>query len=129
MCLLEEVIEWDDRSIVCLTNSHRTPENPLRRNDQLSILHAFEYGAQAAAIHGGLCARAAGTSAAPGYLAAIRDATVHASRLDDIALPLTIEARQLFGDAANNVYECRISAGDSLLADARITIVQQPNAG
>ena len=51
MCLLDDVMQWDDRSIVCFTNTHRDPANPLRRAGRLSAVHAFEYGAQAAAIH------------------------------------------------------------------------------
>ena len=74
MCLLDRVMEWDDRSIVCLSNTHRHPANPLRRDGQLSAVHAFEYGAQAVAVHGGLRARSAGVTAPPGYLAALRDA-------------------------------------------------------
>ena len=54
MCLLDNVIDWDDESIVCVTNTHRDANNPLRRHNQLSAVHALEYGAQAAAIHGGL---------------------------------------------------------------------------
>ena len=63
MCLLDGVVRWDDDSIVCITNTHRDANNPLRRDGQLSAVHALEYGAQAAAIHGGLRARAAGTTA------------------------------------------------------------------
>src|SRR5437762_13790353 len=74
MCLLDSVTQWDDRSIVCVTNTHRDPANPLRRAGRLSALHAFEYGAQAAAVHGGLRARSAGATAPPGYLAALRNA-------------------------------------------------------
>src|SRR6059058_4587817 len=70
MCLLDSVLGWDDESIVCTTNTHRDEANPLRRDGRLSALHALEYGAQAAAIHGGLRARAAGTTAPPCYLAA-----------------------------------------------------------
>jgi predicted hotdog family 3-hydroxylacyl-ACP dehydratase len=123
MCLLDSVIEWDDRSIVCTSDTHRGPANPLRRDGRLSAVHAFEYGAQAAAVHGGLRARSAGESAPLGYLAALRDAHLHAVRLDAIQSPLQIYARRLFGDSVNTVYECRISAGDVLLADGRITIM------
>jgi predicted hotdog family 3-hydroxylacyl-ACP dehydratase len=126
MCLLDKVIQWDDRSIVCLTDTHRDPANPLRRDGHLSGLHAFEYGAQAAAVHGGLWARSVGATASPGYLAALRDAHLYATRLDDIALPLQVWASRLFGDSANTVYECRVSAGNILLADGRITIMQRP---
>src|SRR5213592_941109 len=85
MCLLDEVRQWDDRSIVCITNTHRDPANPLRRDGRLSALHAFEYGAQAAAVHGGLRARSAGATAPLCYLAALRDAHLQVKRLDDIA--------------------------------------------
>jgi predicted hotdog family 3-hydroxylacyl-ACP dehydratase len=123
MCLLEEVVHWDERSIVCISNTHRDPANPLRRHGRLSAVHAFEYGAQAAAVHGGLRARAAGTIALPGYLAALRDGRLHAKRLDHIHLPLRICATHLFGDGANTVYECRVSAVDVLIAGVRITII------
>ena len=123
MCLLDLVTEWDDRSIVCISNTHRDPANPLRRNGRLSALHAFEYGAQAVAVHGGLRARSAGVTAPPGYLAALRDARLHVVRLDDIAAPLQICAYRLFSDSANAVYECRALADDVLLADALTTIM------
>ncbi len=123
MCLLDSVTEWDDRSIVCISNTHRDPANPLRRNGQLSAVNAFEYGAQAAAVHGGLRALSAGVTAPRGYLAALRDACLRVTRLDDIASPLQVRAHRLFADAANAVYECRVSAGDVLLAEGRITII------
>src|SRR5438874_12886069 len=115
MCLLDEVVQWDDRSIACVSNTHRDPANALRRQGRLSAVHGFEYGAQAAAVHGGLRARAAGTVAPPGYVAALRDAHLHVSRLDDVSSPLEVAAVRLFGDEANTVYECRVSAGGTLL--------------
>jgi predicted hotdog family 3-hydroxylacyl-ACP dehydratase len=125
MCLLDEVTQWDDRSITCVSNTHRDPANPLRRDGHLSALHAFEYGAQAAAVHGGLHARSVGTTAPPGYLAALRDARLHVARLDDIRSPLYIRANRMFGDGANTIYECRVSADNVPLADGRVTIVQR----
>jgi predicted LPLAT superfamily acyltransferase/predicted hotdog family 3-hydroxylacyl-ACP dehydratase len=123
MCLLDRVIEWNDRSIVCTSNTHRDPDNPLRRNARLSAVHALEYGAQAAAVHGGLRARAAGATAAPGYVAALRDAHLHVTWLEDLESPLQVIAERMFGDEANTVYECRISAGDLLVAQGRVTIM------
>jgi predicted hotdog family 3-hydroxylacyl-ACP dehydratase len=125
MCLLDEVMQWDDRSIVCITNTHRDSANPLRRGGRLSALHAFEYGAQAAAVHGGLRARAVGTRAAPGYLASLREGQLHVARLDHIHLPLRICATRLFGDRANTVYECLISAANVVVAEGRIIIVER----
>ena len=123
MCLLDSVSEWDDRSIICISNTHRDPANPLRRDGRLSAVHAFEYAAQAVAVHGGLRARSAGATAPPGYLAALREARLHVKRLNDVASPLRICAHRLFGEGANAVYECSVSAGDALLVDGRITIM------
>ena len=125
MCLLDEVTQWDDRSITCVTNTHRDSANPLRRDGRLSALHAFEYGAQAAAVHGGLRARSGSSTAAPGYLAALRDGRLHVTRLDYIHLPLRIYATRLFGDRANTVYECLISAAGVVIAEGRIIIMER----
>ena len=125
MCLLDEVRQWDERSIVCVSNTHRDPANPLRRQGRLSAVHAFEYGAQAAAVHGGLRARAAGAIAPPGYLAALRDGHLHVTRLDYIHLPLRILARRLYGEGANTVYEFVVSAATVLIAKGRVTIVKR----
>jgi predicted hotdog family 3-hydroxylacyl-ACP dehydratase len=123
MCLLDSVLGWDDESIICTSQTHRDPDNPLRRNGQLSALHAFEYGAQAAGVHGGLKARSVGMAAPPFYLVALRDAHLQVTRLDDIDLPLEVRAQRVFGDASNAIYECRVLAADALLADARITFM------
>src|SRR5262245_11724502 len=125
MCLLDEVMGWNDRSIVCVSNTHRDPANPLRRQGHLSAIHAFEYGAQAAAIHGGLRARAAGTIAPSGYLAALRDGHLHVTRLDYIHLPLQISAAHLYGQGANTVYEFSVSAAAVVVAEGRVTIVER----
>ena len=125
MCLLDEITRWDDESITCVTNTHRDSANPLRRDGRLSVVHAFEYGAQAAAVHGGLRARSVGATAPPGYLAALRDARLHVVFLDDITSPLQVCANRLFGDGANTVYECRVLANNALLANGRVTIIQR----
>lgn len=123
MCLLDGVTDWDNESITCMSNTHRDPTNPLRRDGWLSAVHAFEYAAQAIAVHGGLRAHSAGLTAPPGYLAALRNARLQVMRLDDIASELKIWAHRLFGDTVNSVYECRVLAGDALLADGDITIM------
>src|SRR5215813_1480172 len=125
MCLLDEVTQWDERSIVCVSNTHRDPANPLRRQGALSAVHAFEYGAQAAAIHGGLRARAAGTTAPPGYLAALRDGRLHVTRLDFVHLPLRISATRVYGEGANTIYEFMLSAATAVIAEGRVTIVER----
>jgi len=109
MCLVDEVVQWDDRSIACVSNTHRDPANPLRRQGRLS----------------GLRARAAGTTAPPGYLAALRGGRLHVTRLDYIHLPLRIFATRLYGEGANTVYEFILSAAAVVVAEGRVTIVQR----
>lgn len=129
MCLLDAVTAWDEQSITCLSDTHRDPANPLRRQGRLSVLHAIEYGAQAAAIHGALCARAAGQTASPGYLAALREARWFVAELDEIAAPLEVVARPLLGDVGYWIYAIQVGAAGRLLAEARITIALQPKIG
>src|SRR5438105_10697815 len=104
MCLLDRVLRWDNESIVCLSETHRDLANPLRRQGRLSALHAVEYGAQAAAVHGGLRARSAGITLPASYLAALRDVHLYATYLDDVTSPLQIRGQRLFGNASNTIY-------------------------
>lgn len=129
MCLLEKVIAWDEQTITCLTETHRDPANPLRRHGRLSALHAVEYGAQAAAVHGALRARAAGQTALPGYLAGLRDVRWFVAELDAVAAPLEVVARPLLGDVGYWIYAIQVGAAGRLLAEARITIALQPKIG
>lgn len=129
MCLLEGVTAWDEDAIACVTRTHRDPANPLRRQGRLAMLHACEYGAQAAAIHGGLRARMAGQNAPAGYLAALRDVRWFAEDLAAVDAPLEVAARLVLGDAAHCIYAITVSAAGQVLAEARLTIAPQPKNG
>jgi predicted hotdog family 3-hydroxylacyl-ACP dehydratase len=124
MCLLEGILVWDEARIVCYTQSHRDPNNPLCREGQLSAVHAVEYGAQAMAVHGGLLARARNEKMLPGYLAAVMDVELHVVRLDEIVEPLNIEAQCLIADGNHLMYALNISAGGKMLVTARATVAQ-----
>jgi predicted hotdog family 3-hydroxylacyl-ACP dehydratase len=54
MCLLTRIVNVGERDIECVTDSHRSASNPLRRDGSLAAFHLAEYGAQAMAAHGGL---------------------------------------------------------------------------
>lgn len=135
MCLLDGVQAWDDQRILCISNSHRHTDNPLRcfygveqAPGALSAIHAVEYGAQAMAVHGGLLARQAGGTAAPGYLAALRDVQLKVTSLDSIHDALFVEAEQVMAGTGSLMYNLRVysSAGDIVTARATvITPVQQ----
>jgi predicted hotdog family 3-hydroxylacyl-ACP dehydratase len=123
MCLLDGVERWDETGIVCVSRSHRDSRNPLRHAGRLPGLAAIEYGAQAAAVHGGLLACRDGQTAPPAYLAAIREAWLPALDLDQIEEPLLVSAVLLHADGSGIIYRCAVAAGGETIAHARISML------
>ena len=117
MVLLERTVAWDDSFIVCRTRSHLDPANPLRRAGRLAAVCGIEYALQAAALHGGLAA--GGVPQPCGFLATLRDVTLHAERLDDPALgDLLVEARLQRHEEGGSIYalEVRSISGRTLVS-------------
>jgi predicted hotdog family 3-hydroxylacyl-ACP dehydratase len=128
MCLLDGVLAWDDRSITCLARSHLAADNPLRCAGRLHGVNAIEYGAQAAAVHGGLIALRQGRRMIPGYLAGISDATVAVRYLDEVQGTLTAAAELLQADGTGVIYRIEVSADGSAVARARVSVLNRPDA-
>ncbi len=128
MCLHERVLAWDAERIALATTTHRDPANPLRRDGALHALHLCEYGAQAMAIHGGLCAQAAGSRAAPGLLVSLRDVQLHAQRIDTLEGELRIEAERLLESTGSWQYAFRAWHGERLLAEGRAAVIARQSA-
>jgi predicted hotdog family 3-hydroxylacyl-ACP dehydratase len=120
MCLLDGVLCWDATRLCCTAVSHRSPDNPLRRNGRLGILCGIEYGAQAMALHGAL---AFGDAARSGYLASLRAVHCYIDRLDLLAGALHVEAERLHGEAERAIYRFRLSHEDRVLLDGRAAVV------
>ena len=131
MCLLEEVIDWDQRRIRCRSTTHRAPDNPLRSHGRLGAACGIEYAAQAMALHGALANdAAAGSEAAKpraGLLASVRDVRLWVSRLDDTEGDLICEAHRLAGDRNSALYEFALRAAGRDLLSGRAAVVL--NAG
>jgi predicted hotdog family 3-hydroxylacyl-ACP dehydratase len=127
MCLLERMVAWDEGRIECLARGHRDPAHPLRSASGLMAGTAIEYAAQAAALHGGLLAEAAGTTAPPGYLASAREVRLGVWRLDDLPAAaddaLCIVAERQAGDAGRLLYAFRIDHGGREIASGRLAVV------
>ena len=127
MCLLERMVAWDDGRIECVAVDHRDPAHPLRSATGLMASAAIEYAAQAAALHGGLLAEAAGTTAPPGYLASAREVRLCAWRLDDLPEAandaLGIVAKRQAGDAGRLLYAFRVEHGGREVASGRLAVV------
>jgi predicted hotdog family 3-hydroxylacyl-ACP dehydratase len=62
MCLLDRMVGWDAGRIECVAAGHRDPVPSAAQPSGLMAAAAIEYAAQAAALHGGLLARAAGAA-------------------------------------------------------------------
>lgn len=123
MCLIDEVVAWDEAAIHARARSHVRDDNPLRSDGQLRALHLAEYGAQAMAIHGGLLARAQGAVAAPGYLVSLRDVELAVARIDDIDDALDVHAQRLLAGDGHWQYEFRIEHAGRVLARGRAAVI------
>lgn len=125
MSLLDRVVQWDASGIEAASTTHRDPTHPLRSNGRLRAVHLCEYGAQAAAVHGGLIARAAGSVAAPGYLVSLRDVTFACQRIDDLAGELRIRAELLLQDSGSWQYRFTATHAGTELAAGRVAIIRR----
>jgi predicted hotdog family 3-hydroxylacyl-ACP dehydratase len=125
MSLLDRVVSWNQSNIVAVSTTHRATDHPLRNNDRLRAVHLCEYGAQAAALHGGLVARAAGTVAEPGYLVSLRDVSLGCSRIDDLPGELQISAELLLQDSGSWQYRFAATHAGATLASGRLAIIRR----
>jgi predicted hotdog family 3-hydroxylacyl-ACP dehydratase len=127
MCLLDEVLSWNPIRVQCSSSTHRDPGNPLRAHGQLAAVCGIEYAAQAMAVHGALIASritaAAKTGSVAGYLASVRNVSLFASRLDDIATSLIATAELVNGDDRTVLYDFSVSGNERVLLAGRATIV------
>jgi len=126
MCLLDEIVAWDENAIHARSRSHQRMDNPLRSDDRLRAVHLCEYGAQAMAVHGGLLARAAGGSAAPGFLVSLRAVELAIARIDDLRDALDVHAEKIIGSATSWQYQFRIEHAGSVIAEGRAAVLATP---
>ena len=126
MCLLHEVLAWDDQHIVCKALGHTNKDNPLRRADQLGAAVGVEYAAQAMAVHGALLASISGVVASPpamGYLTSVRGLSLYVDRLDTQTGPLRVTTTRQSGDARLILYQFSIYCADKCLLEGRASVV------
>ena len=127
MCLLDEVLTWNAVRVQCRSSTHRDLANPLRARGRLAAVCGIEYAAQAMAVHGALIASRITASpkstAVAGYLASVRNVTLYANRLDDVAVDLVATAELVTGDERTVQYDFSVSGGERILLAGRATIV------
>jgi predicted hotdog family 3-hydroxylacyl-ACP dehydratase len=123
MCLLQTVLRWDEQSIVLDTDTHRSPDNPLRSDGRLRAVHLCEYGAQAMAVHGALKAQAHGKRAAPGVLVSLRSVALHCNYVEGLPDRLEVRAQCLQATDSSLQYSFEILHRGDLLAAGRAAVV------
>ena len=121
MCLLDSVLHWDSETIRCTTNSHRSPQNPLRRPTGLETICGLEYSAQAMGVHIALTASTR-QGLAHGYLGAIKTLNIHSLHLDKFEDDLEILSEKMFGQEKSFIYSFTLKAGTRLLLEGRASI-------
>ena len=120
MCLLDGVLAWDERHVVCRAISHREALNPLRVAQQLPAACGIEYGAQAMAVHGALLTRG---RLRPGMLASVRSVRLLVARLDDVPGELRVTAERLSGEDDYILYRFSVACDAGELLGGRATVV------
>jgi predicted hotdog family 3-hydroxylacyl-ACP dehydratase len=127
MCLLDEVLDFDNRGIRCRTGTHRASDNPLRAHGRLGAACGIEYAAQAMALHGALALDSQNSSAAApsrvGLLASVREVRQRVLRLDDVESDILCEVRHVAGDGFTALYEFELRDGARMLLSGRASVV------
>lgn len=119
MVLLDAVEAWDEERIVCTTNSHRRPGNPLARAGGVPAICGVEYGGQAMALHGAL---ASGAGSRQGLIANVRGVVLAAPTLDGDHT-ITVEAERLAGGGDGVIYRFALSAEGRELVSGQATVL------
>lgn len=120
MCLLDEVLYWDEEQIRCRAISHRDQDNPLRKNHRLHAVAGVEYAGQAMALHGGLTAGDA--TPRTGYLASVRDLKIMQPVLSDIRDDLMVSVTRLTAGEDSFMYRFEITANDQTVISGRAAV-------
>ena len=123
MCLLDEIVSFDERSIVCATASHRSSANPLRCDGRLPACAGIEYGAQAMAAHGALRVAGMVPQVQSGLLAGVRAVRLYVRFLDDQHGPLTVRAERLVEEGGRLLYNFGVESAGRELVSGRIAVV------
>lgn len=126
MCLLDRLLRWDADTIACEADSHRDPDNPLRRDGTLPAVCGIEYALQAMALHGALLS--GGTPQRAGYLSSLRDVVLGAERLDTLRGALHVTAASLVAEAQGFVYRFEVRGEGRVVLSGQAAIILPPPA-
>lgn len=127
MCLLDRVLTWNSERIQCSASTHHAVDHPMRAFGRLGAACGIEYAAQAMATHAALQSGGDDRRPSTGLLIGVRRVNLYASRLDDIASDLLIEAECIIESAGHALYQFSIRSNDQLLLEGRAAVVLNAN--
>jgi len=123
MCLLDEVLDWENDRIRCASGGHRAADHPLRAHGRLGIACGIEIAAQTMAVHGALSAGDSSSRPRAGLLAGVRSVHMYAARLDETQTDVICQATRVASDEGTALYEFELSSAGSTLMRGRATVV------
>ncbi len=122
MCVVDRVLNWDDKTLVAETEAHLQPEHPLYETHGSSVL-LVEYAAQAAAVHAALNHAGLGAQR-PAYLGAMKNIKMHVPKLSEDLGVLTMNVTCVLSDNNGAIYELNVVAGQHHVIEGRLVLVQ-----
>ena len=123
MCMLDEIIAWDETGLHGRSHTFATGANPLFENGQLDTVLLIEYGAQAAAVHAALLHSTLGESR-PAYIGAIKDVELFTTMADN-STALDLHLQCLLSSNQGAIYELLAQQAGLTLLRGRL-ILSQP---
>ncbi|MBU2885728.1 hypothetical protein KO507_08135 [Gilvimarinus agarilyticus] len=122
MVLLDSIIEHSETHILCQSNSHLAPDNPLRTGDTLSVYAGIEYAAQAMAVHTRLSGQNT-ADAAPrkGVIAVASKLQAAVKTLDAIHYPLDIRTDIIAQTADSTLCSFTLEAKGTVILQGQLT--------
>ncbi|BAO44046.1 hypothetical protein [Thiolapillus brandeum] len=124
MCLIDEVVSWDETRIVCRARIPAMAGSPLRSAHGLAAINGVEYAAQALALQAALSADDKAV-AKGGYLVALKDVSWNREFLDECGEVLTIEASVLMRSDAAMIGAFELKVDGDMLVRGRLTVMNE----
>lgn len=105
MRLVDEIIRFDDESLIARTHRHLDSDNPLRRScGMLPISAGIEFAGQVTALHGALIEATMRSTPRQGFLVMAREVSWQVERLDEIGPVLEIKVILVSRNVDNAMY-------------------------
>ncbi len=121
MSLLDEIVAWDDESVV--TRAVIRESSPFVEEGRVPALLLLEYMAQSIAAYAGAQAQQRGEPVKLGYLISCRQMLLEIESLA-IGDEVEVQARRRWGEALLGNFECVALRGEERIAQAQLSVYQ-----